>query len=317
MSNYINVLRRLEREKRAPEPAPATVIPATDIATQVQTAPAAVPVEPVVAPVAQPVRTTVIPLPSTPPPPAPTPVVAPVRPEPVTVAAPQPVAPQPIAAQPAPPAPVVTQPAAARPAEPRRTRVLATEAHPGIANLLDRIRALTSDRAQRVVVFSGASTGEAVSALAGNLATHAERCGMRAFIGSLVRTTAGWVIAPASPAATTAPALGVDLDAGIPEAVLLEWVERVAPGSDLVVLTGPPLATSIEAALLACASDGLVIVAESEVTERAALQTAADRARLAGCRTLGVVMHGTKDRVPGWIRRIVGDRPAVSTSRED
>jgi hypothetical protein len=43
------------------------------------------------------------------------------------------------------------------------------------------------------------------------------------------------------------------------------------------------------------------------VTERAALQVAAERARIAGCKTLGVVMHGTKDRMPGWLRRLIGD----------
>jgi hypothetical protein len=41
---------------------------------------------------------------------------------------------------------------------------------------------------------------------------------------------------------------------------------------------------------------------------------AAERARIAGCKTLGVVMHGTKDRMPGWIRRLLGDRSESQSS---
>jgi hypothetical protein len=139
---------------------------------------------------------------------------------------------------------------------------------------------------------------------------------MRTFVATLSRTAQGSTLLPADGASGGA-ALAVDLDAGSSPQALTAWVERTAPGSDLVILTGPPLATSIDAALLACACDGLVIVAESEVTERAALQVAAERARIAGCKTLGVVMYGAKDRVPGWLRRLMGDRSEPQFSRED
>lgn len=301
MSNYINVLRRLERERRMPDATPPVAITPSEPDTRIHLAPAApatepaarltpasVPSEPVV--VAPP--RTVIPLPSVPPPPPPNlqPVLATTQPEL-------------LAAE-----PVV------RHLDARRSRAFATEAHSGIATLLDNIRMLSSGRASRTVVFCGASTAEAVTALAGALAAHAERSGMSAFVGNLTRTSAGSVVAPALGSSSDAPALEIDLDAGTPTAELQGWAARVAPGSELIVITGPPLATSIDAALLACACDGLVIVAESEVTERAALQVAAERARIAGCRTLGVVMHGTKDRLPGWIRRLMGDGPDAHLS---
>jgi hypothetical protein len=170
--------------------------------------------------------------------------------------------------------------------------------------LLESIRLIANGRARRVVVFCGASTAEAVTTLAQDLAEHADRSGLTPFVGALFRSASGTIIAAANDAAASAQA--VDLDAGLTVETFGAWIDRVAPRSDLVVMTGPPLATSIDAALLACACDGLVIVAESEVTERAALQVAAERARIAGCKTLGVVMHGTKDRLPGWIRRFVG-----------
>lgn len=157
------------------------------------------------------------------------------------------------------------------------------------------------------MVFCGASNAESVALLADALANQAERGGLRTFLATLTRTPSGSVIAPAGRDITDVT-LPVDLDVGTSTESIDGWAQQLSPGSDLIVITGPPLATSIDAALLACASDGLVIVAESEVTERAALQTAAERARAAGCKTLGVVMYGSKDRLPGWLRRLVGDR---------
>ncbi len=213
------------------------------------------------------------------------------------------------------PAPVVARAPEPRPHDTRRERAFATESHPGIATLLENIRLISNGRESRMVVFCGASTAEAVSVLATALATHAERSGMRTFVAMLNRTSAGAAVVPFHGASDTA--LAVDLDGGSSLQTLGPWVEQLAPGSDLVIFTGPPLATSIDAALLACACDGLVIVAESEVTERTALQVAAERARIAGCKTLGVVMHGTKDRTPGWLRRLMGERSESHASRED
>ena len=329
MSNYINVLRRLERERRAPDSgvAPTPVVPVETAA-----APAVLPVVPP-APEATPppAPRIVIPLP-TPVPAAPAPVApAPVAPAPVApppsvtqIAAPSMApaahAPQLRVEPPAPPARIETPVAPAVPSAPpstgdaRRTRAFAPHPHPGIATLLDNIRMLSGQRASRIVVLCGASTAEPVAPLAAQLAAHAEARGMRAMVGTLLRTATGSVLTPSS--GEDAATMRVDLDAGASADDLHAWAQRVAPENDLVVLTGPPLASSIDAALLACACDGLVIVAESEVTDRSALQTAAERARIAGCRTLGVVMHGTKDRLPGWIRRIVGD-PSETPARED
>ena len=295
MSNYINVLRRLEQERRVPATGPTppvvvrTAVPAPDAAVTEPTPVAAPPTVIAVAPPA--------------------------------AAAPRAVAPVPVAPQDAPAAPVpaASAPAsgaavevpAARAFEPtvpaRRTRAFATASHPGIASLLDAIRLISNGRESRIVVFCGASSAESVALLADALANQAERGGMRTLLATLTRTPSGSVIAPVAHGAADI-ALPVDLDLGTSTEVIGAWAQQLGTGTDLVVITGPPLATSIDAALLACASDGLVIVAESEVTDRTALQTAAERARAAGCKTLGVVMYGSKDRLPGWLRRLVGDR---------
>jgi len=313
MSNYINVLRRLERERRDPGSVP-TAAPSIPI---VVPAPAAAPGIPVVLPPPAEVQTRVpaveplaVPAPEAP---APTPIARTVIPLPTAVPA-APPAPVAAAARPVEP-PIVARAPEHRPHDTRRERAFATESHPGIATLLENIRLISNGRETRMVVFCGASSAEAVSVLANALAAHAERSGMRTFVATLGRTAQGTAVVPA--AGPIGPALAVDLDAGSSPQALSSWVEDLAPESDLVIFTGPPLANSIDAALLACACAGLVIVAESEVTERAALQVAAERARIAGCKTLGVVMHGAKDRVPGWLRRLMGDRSESHLSRED
>lgn len=315
MSNYINVLRRLERERRTPDAAPTAPLIVHDsaptpapmaretvpapIAREVVPAPTPIPAPPPVAP--QPavatftppaVERTVIPLPSVPPP-APAPA-----PAPTSLAT---------------PAPVAAPAASTHVSDTRRARAFARPTHPGIATLLDAIRLISNGRPTRVVVFCGASNAEAVTTLADDLVAHANGSGMPAFLATLSRTAAGPALVPAH-GATMDTVLPIDLN-GTPAAeTLASWTEKVDPDTDLVVITGPPLATSIDAALLACATDGLVIVAESEVTERAALQVAAERARIAGCKTLGVVMHGSKNRLPGWLSRLMGDRSESQSS---
>ena len=195
----------------------------------------------------------------------------------------------------------------------------------GIATLFDNIRALASDRPTRMLVFAGASAAESVGAVAAGLASHAERHGVRVLLADLRQVggrakllpRAGGRSRAAHLVGNTDESLTVDLARSAAPADLERWVERSAPGTDLLIVTGPPLAESIDAALLASACDGLVIVAELEVTERSALQAAAERARVAGCRTLGVVMHGTQDRTPTWMHRLMGSTHTAPTQRKD
>lgn len=323
MSNYINVLRRLERERRAPQAAPAE----PERAVPTESPAVATPSEPTKQHIA-PVRVEVAPAPTAIP--APPLAIAPaqprtVAPRPAATRGQPPVTAPPVAAPPAPtptPARTTAPPASASTGSARRlekvqSRAVTSAAHPGIAKLLDNLRLIATESGVRTIVFSGASTVEAVQALAQNLAHHADVNGMTALVATLTTSGGRTFVTPTVGFATGAAPLEVELDAAVSGAHLRGWIGEVAPGADLLVITAPPLATSIDGALLACACDGLVIVAESEVTERAALHTAAERARITGCRTLGVVMHGTKDRVPGWVRRLMGDTAEPHPARED
>jgi len=310
MSNYINVLRRLERERRvapvpptplrvdpppAVRPAPPAELDTTAanvIPVRVAPPPPALPIEPT--PAAAP--RTVIPMPSPP-------TAAPAD---VNIVLPEPTAPS---------APAVNP--SARRLEKVRSRAMANAAHPGIASLLDNIRLLATGRSVRSVVFAGASTAEAVDTLAADLAYHANTNGMKAIVAALTAHGGRSFVTPVTGFDGDGTPLEVELDTKLSTAALHDWLGRNASHGELLVICAPPLATSIDGALLACACDGLVIVAESEVTERAALQTAAERARITGCRTLGVVMYGIKDRVPGWVRRLVGDSSHPQSTGEN
>jgi hypothetical protein len=86
---------------------------------------------------------------------------------------------------------------------------------------------------------------------------------------------------------------------------LTRWFEQSSGGVDFIAIAAPPLDSSVEAALLARACDGLVIVVESEVTPRESLHRAVRLARASGCRLLGLVMSEPKARLPSWWRRLI------------
>jgi hypothetical protein len=279
MSNYFQVLKKIEQDRSGRTAATSTAAPVAPVA----------PVPPVSA------ETT--PVSAVPPPITPVPSLAtrPLRMLP-TIAPSSTAAPRPtLHTEIAPPARPAVQP-------------LSDEGRRGIATLFDNIRALASGSATRTLVFAGAAASDSVHSVSEGLAQHAQRHGMSAFIAELIASENGPLLVPRTqaPGHDSPGALGIDLNSGVAPGELNAWVERCAGNSDLVILEAPPLADSIDAALLACACDGLVIVADAEVTSRTALQLAAERSQIAGCRTLGVVMNGTKEHMPNWMRRLFG-----------
>jgi hypothetical protein len=173
---------------------------------------------------------------------------------------------------------------------------------PGIAALFDHVRALEHAGTTRAVVFSPAVRAVNCAKVTGGLAAHAERRGLASRVAELREGEDGVVLTMGNgdrglalePMDGPAPA---DLDG---------WLARVAPRAGLVIIQAPPLSESIAGALLARACDGLLIVAEMERTPREELRVAADRARLAGCALVGVVMVAGPERAPAWFRRLMG-----------
>ncbi len=201
------------------------------------------------------------------------------------------------------PAPRVETPSARA----RTKGTLSPESERGITTLLGKIRASASGQVARTLVFAGAAPSDSVHTVSDGLARHAERHGMHVLVAEFVQREGATLLVAAGPVERDDERVRtIDLNRADAAAELKGWVQRVAGRRDLVILEGPPLAESIDSALLACACDGLVIIADAEVTPRAALHAAAERAQIAGCQTLGVVMSGTKERLPIWMRRFMG-----------
>jgi Mrp family chromosome partitioning ATPase len=173
--------------------------------------------------------------------------------------------------------------------------------HPmAYANLLDSLRAIVHDRAAPAVVIAGASGGGAVARVVKGLAAQARRTGLRLLIAELVRNAGRPALRPL---ASNGAAAGLDpLEGALPG--VQSWLDRCGAGHDLVIVEGPPLDGSVEAALLAKACDGLLLVVESGVTPSESLAKSVELAGAAGCRLLGVVMTGARSWLPPWIRRL-------------
>jgi hypothetical protein len=160
------------------------------------------------------------------------------------------------------------------------------------APILERLRAMAAESAgARTLVFASVSEADTARELTGGIARRAEEIGLHVALGRLTRAAGRPCLedrrADADGAARVRRA--VDLDAASRAESVAGWIDQFSL-AQLVLIDGPPLASSVDSLLLAAACDGLVIAAEAGVTERAALAAAAERARAAGCRVHGVVL---------------------------
>lgn len=173
------------------------------------------------------------------------------------------------------------------------------------AALFENVRVLTSGRPLRCLVFAGVSAAEPVSAVVAGLADHLESRGVDVLRAELTEGAGRALIRRhRRELSDGGDPLQINLQGRDWDSDFSDWLHGASGGPDIALIEGRPLVQSIDAALLARAGDGLVIVAEAEVTPREALQTTVERARAAGCRTLGIVMYGTVNRMPRWLQRL-------------
>lgn len=288
MSNYMNVLKRLDdarretapRGRRAvvealrPVPPPFTAAPSPAASAAESVRPAAAPANPASSSRDAWARAT------TPPPPRFEPRVE------------SPVAPQ---AEPL----IDARPVA---------RTTSPVGFAGFAELFDRIQMFAQGRERCVVVLAPASHCESIGRVMSAMAAHAEQRNERAFFAELRGRADACTLVPRAGqrgGRDSATSLAIDPADPTTSGLLSSWLDTHAPGDRLVLLEAPPLANGLDAALLARACDGLIVVAEAEVTERDALHLAGERVRASGCNTLGIAMVGSSDPMPGWLARIL------------
>lgn len=89
---------------------------------------------------------------------------------------------------------------------------------------------------------------------------------------------------------------------------LEQWLQEVDEHFDLLVIQAPPLTESVEAAIVARETDGLILVVENLVDSHADLEAAVEKARDANCNLFGVVLLGAREWLPKWLRRLFKGR---------
>ena len=80
-------------------------------------------------------------------------------------------------------------------------------------------------------------------------------------------------------------------------------LDAIASGYDWIVIDGPPVLESPDAATLGAVADGVVIVVQAGRTKRPVLARAVDLVNRAGGRVLGIVLNRRRLEIPGFIYR--------------
>lgn len=85
--------------------------------------------------------------------------------------------------------------------------------------------------------------------------------------------------------------------------VAREWIDALASQYDWIIMDGPPLLEAPDAAALATAADGVVIVIEAGRTKRPLIHRATDLLRKARANTLGSVLNRRRLEIPEFLYR--------------
>jgi len=182
------------------------------------------------------------------------------------------------------------------------------------------------DRSPRIVMFTSPQGGEGTSSIALQFAQNLARdSGLRPLlVDTHVRRPAYEVDATnrcatpaqhllegaAEPAAVVAANLFI---APVPEeqrqfgiyqpAALRQLLEQAAGGFDWIVLDGPPVLESPDAAAIGSIADGVVLVVQAGRSKRPVLARAAELLRKSGSQVLGSVLNRRVLEIPEFIYR--------------
>ncbi|MEM8995548.1 MAG: hypothetical protein AAGF23_12255 [Acidobacteriota bacterium] len=188
------------------------------------------------------------------------------------------------------------------------------------AALLESLRALRASVDVPTVVIAAVDKAESARPVIAGLIIQAHLRGLRLSLGKLVPGQGYRLLRKRLPRGhgddgTRPPRVGDDDDlalriVGAPDSEQLRrWYEMAAADRDLLIIEAPPLLSSVDAALLGRACDGLVLVSESMLTRQEDLETALERARAAGCPPLGLIMDRHREWLPRMVRKILPGYP--------
>jgi Mrp family chromosome partitioning ATPase len=179
------------------------------------------------------------------------------------------------------------------------------------------------DRAVRAVMFCSAQAGEGTSTVALQFAQSLAHSSARVlFVDAHARRPVVFAddtqryavldprIASAELAGVMMPnlvAIPVTEEAAraglVPAATLRAIIDSAMGSFDWVVIDGPPVVESPEAASLAAQADGVVMVLHAGRAKRPVVTRAVDMLRKSGGRVLGTVLNHRVHEIPGFIYR--------------
>lgn len=181
------------------------------------------------------------------------------------------------------------------------------------SSLFDNLRVIGNGAPASSVVLAGASNFEGVSRLADGLAAEINRHRLKVAIATLSRGQSYPTLrlrlfsnTDAGEKSKDLPrAIDLDLRGGPIPTELIDWLAEVRESQDVVIIEAPPLGLSVDAAVVARACEGLMLVVEPRETAKEALLHSVERAEAVGCNILGLIAHGAPDRVPQWLRNLI------------
>jgi hypothetical protein len=157
------------------------------------------------------------------------------------------------------------------------------------AALLDRLRERAArGEPARTLVFAPVTPGRAARTVVDGLIARGRELALHIAAAELTRANGQPLLAERGGGRRP-----LDLDGLARASAVAGWIAQLGD-APLVLIEAPAVSVSADGLLFAAACDGLVLVAETGVTPRAALRDAAARAQAAGCRPLGVVTVGRR-----------------------
>jgi hypothetical protein len=181
------------------------------------------------------------------------------------------------------------------------------------STLFDNLRVIGNGAPIASMVLAGASSFEGVSRLADGLAAEIGRHRLKVAIATLARGQSFPTLRlrlfsntdeGEKPRDLPRP-INLDLRGSPVPAELVDWLAKVAESQDIIIIEAPPLGLSVDAAVVARACEGLMLVVQPRETAKEALLQSVDRADAVGCNILGLITHGTPERVPQWLSNLI------------
>lgn len=179
-------------------------------------------------------------------------------------------------------------------------------------------------KALQALVFAGCNGAESCSGFVRAFGRSLAHAGSRVLVADLARAFAGQGLeladAVRSAAALSTETLGRGCLAecgtatqhGEKEALLRSpefctWLENQRAAFDYVLFAAPPAVRFADALLLGRACDGVILLVQSEGTERTALTRAREQLERGGVDIVGAVLDGVRAEPPSLVRRYFGE----------